>query len=75
MVTELTDKTVNFLESLEPLWRDFEGTLGATTKLWSMSIEMVLILNHYIHAERAGLWEQHLQEVKKYATIHNFLAS
>ena len=33
MVTELTDETVNVLESLEPLWRDFEGTLGATAKL------------------------------------------
>ncbi|KAG1670244.1 Sorting nexin-12 [Nymphon striatum] len=52
------------LESLESLWGDFESGLGVTARLWSMYIDMMLILRRYIHAERAGLWQQHLQEVR-----------
>ncbi|KAG1664654.1 hypothetical protein GQR58_019710 [Nymphon striatum] len=52
------------LESLESLWGDFESGLGVTARLWSMYIDMILILRRYIHAERAGLWQQHLQEVR-----------
>ncbi|KAK7081099.1 hypothetical protein SK128_002188 [Halocaridina rubra] len=35
-----------------------------------MSIDMVLILRCYIHAERAGLWQQHLQEVQEQTLEH-----
>ena len=34
-----------------------------TTKLWLMYMDMVMILKRYIHAERAGLWEEYLAEL------------
>ncbi|KAG1686677.1 hypothetical protein GQR58_008639 [Nymphon striatum] len=55
---------MKYLESLESLWGDFESGLGVTARLWSMYINMMLILRRYIHADRAGLWQQHLQEVR-----------
>ncbi|KAG1684652.1 hypothetical protein GQR58_009369 [Nymphon striatum] len=58
------EEVMKCLESLESLWRDFESGLGVTARLWSMYIDMMLILKRYIHAERAGLWQQHLQEVR-----------
>ena len=30
-----------------------------------MNIDTVRILKRFIHAERAGLWEEHLAEVEK----------
>jgi len=30
-----------------------------------MYMDMVMILKRYIHAEHAGLWEEHLTEVEK----------
>ncbi|KAG1704021.1 hypothetical protein GQR58_004102 [Nymphon striatum] len=60
----LMEEVMKCLESLESLWGDFESGLGVTARLWSMYIDMMLILRHYIHAERAGLWQQHLQEVR-----------
>ena len=35
-----------------------------TPKLWLMYMDMVMILKRYIHAERAGMWEEHLAEVE-----------
>ena len=35
------------------------------TKLWLMYMDMVMILTRYIHAERAGLWEEYLAELGK----------
>jgi hypothetical protein len=35
-----------------------------TTKLWLMYIETVTILKRYIHSERAGEWQHHLDEVE-----------
>ena len=36
-----------------------------TTKLWLMyMMDMVMILKRYIHAERAGLWEEYLAELE-----------
>ncbi|KAG1681872.1 CCR4-NOT transcription complex subunit 6 [Nymphon striatum] len=61
---ELMEEVMKCLESLESLWGDFESGLGVTARLWSMYIDMMLILRRYIHAERAGLWQQHLQEVR-----------
>ncbi|KAG1652598.1 hypothetical protein GQR58_026208 [Nymphon striatum] len=58
------EEVMKCLESLESLWGDFESGLGVTARLWSMYIDMILILRRYIHAERAGLWQQHLQEVR-----------
>ena len=46
------------------LWTNFEKTQGLTAELWGMYIDMVLVLKQYIRAERAGLWQQHLQEVE-----------
>ncbi|KAG1680227.1 putative RNA polymerase II subunit B1 CTD phosphatase rpap2 [Nymphon striatum] len=60
----LMEEVMKCLESLESLWGDFESGLGVTARLWSMYIDMMLILRRYIHAERAGLWQQHLQEVR-----------
>ena len=34
-----------------------------TTKLLLMYMDMVMILKRYIHAERAGLWEEYLAEL------------
>ncbi|KAG1695930.1 Glycine receptor subunit alpha-2 [Nymphon striatum] len=60
----LMEEVMKCFESLESLWGDFESGLGVTARLWSMYIDMILILRRYIHAERAGLWQQHLQEVR-----------
>ncbi|KAG1698140.1 Importin-9 [Nymphon striatum] len=60
----LIEEVMKYLESLESLWGDFESGLGVTARLWSMYIDMMLILRRYIHADRAGLWQQHLQEVR-----------
>lgn len=35
-----------------------------TTKLWLLYMDMVMILKWFIHAERAGLWVEHLAEVE-----------
>ena len=35
-----------------------------TTKLWLMYMDMVMILKRYIHAARAGLWEEYLAELE-----------
>ena len=43
---------------------EFEKKCTApTTQLWLMYMNMVMILKRCIHAERAGLWEEHLAEV------------
>ena len=63
-VVRLSDETLQVLRSLEVNWANFEKTQGLTAQLWRMYIDMVLILKRYIHAERAGVWEQHLQEVE-----------
>ena len=61
---ELVGEVLMHLRSLESHWAVFESTLGVTAQFWGMYIEMVLILKRYIHAERAGLWDQHLQEAQ-----------
>ena len=43
----------------------YEACTSPTTKLWLMYMDMVMILRRFIHAERAGLWEEHLAEVEK----------
>lgn len=63
-ITVLIGDVMKQLGSIESLWKDFENTLGVTAQLWGMYIDMVLILKRYIHAERAGLWKQHLIEVR-----------
>ena len=35
-----------------------------TTQLWLMYMDMVMIMKRHIHAERAGLWEEHLAELE-----------
>ena len=52
------------LKGLLPMWIDFVETLGVTANFWLMYIEMVQVLKRYIHAERAGLWQEHIQEVQ-----------
>lgn len=42
-----------------------EAYTSPTTKLWLMYMGMVMILKRFIHAERAGLREEHLAEVEK----------
>ena len=42
---------------------EFNNTCTSpTTKLWLMYMDMVMILKRYIHAERAGPWEEYLAE-------------
>ncbi|KAG1661549.1 hypothetical protein GQR58_021395 [Nymphon striatum] len=55
----LMEEVMKYPESLESLCEDFEKELGVIAHLWSMYIDMMLI-----HAERSGLWQQHLQEVQ-----------
>lgn len=42
-----------------------EAHTSPTTKLWLMYIGMFTILRQFIHAERAGLWEEYFAEVEK----------
>ena len=44
---------------------EFDKTCTSpTTQLWLMYMDMVIILKRYTHAERAGLWEEHLAELE-----------
>ena len=43
---------------------EFDKTCTSpTTQLWLMYMDMVMILKRCIHAERTGLWEEHLVEL------------
>jgi hypothetical protein len=55
---------LNNLNSLLIVWEEFENSLGKTAKLWGMYIDMVVIFKRYVNSERAGLWEQHLNEAR-----------
>ncbi|KAJ8403226.1 hypothetical protein AAFF_G00354430 [Aldrovandia affinis] len=56
----------NQLKELSRLMAEFdEVCTSPTTKLWLMYMDMVMILKRFIHAEHAGLWEEHLAEVEK----------
>ncbi len=47
------------LKKLTCLMAEFdEACTSPTTKLWLMYMDMVMILRRFIHAERAGLWEE-----------------
>lgn len=56
--------TKQCMKVLEPHWISYNQNLGVTARLWSMYIDMVLIMKRYIHSERSGNWERHLLEVK-----------
>ena len=44
---------------------EFDKTCTSpTTQLWLMYMDMVIIVKRYTHAERAGLWEEHLGELE-----------
>ena len=44
---------------------EFDKTCtSTTTQLWLMYMDMVIIVKRYTHAERAGLWEEHLAELE-----------
>ncbi|CAM4331524.1 unnamed protein product [Leuciscus chuanchicus] len=54
------------LKKLSCLMAEFdEARTSPTTKLWLMYMDMVMIFRWFIHAERAGLSEEHLAEVEK----------
>jgi len=54
------------LKEVSHLMAEFDDTCTSpTTKLWLMYMDMLMILKRFVHAERAGLWDQHLAEVKK----------
>ena len=60
--TNATDQ----LKAVSTLMAEFdEARTSPTTKLWLMYMDMVMILKRYIHAERAGLWQEHLAEVEQ----------
>ena len=54
-VVQHVGDVLNHLKSRDTVWEEFENSLGKTAQLWGMYIEMVLILKHYVNAERAGL--------------------
>ena len=44
---------------------EFDKTCKSpTTQLWLMYMDMLMILERCIHAEHAGLWEEHLAELE-----------
>ena len=44
---------------------EFDKTCKShTAQLWLMYMDMVMILKRCIHAERVGLWEEHLAELE-----------
>lgn len=60
--TNATDQ----LKAVSTMMAEFDkACTSPTTKLWLKYMDMVMILKRYIHAERAGLWEEHLTEVAK----------
>lgn len=63
-VSAVIDEVKTKLATVDQLWKDFDRTLGLTARLWTMYIEIVLILKRFIHAERVGLWKEHLEEVQ-----------
>ena len=60
-----SDATASLIEALE-LLDEYDGTITApTARLWIMYMDMVMIMKRFIHAERAGLWDEHLAEMEK----------
>jgi len=54
------------LKEVSRLMAEFDDTCTSpTTKLWLMYMDMLMILKRFVHAERAGLWDQHLAQVEK----------
>lgn len=64
--TSVFDEAADQLKKVSCLMAEFDESLNSpTTKLCLMYMDMVMILRRFIHAERAGLWDEHLAEVKK----------
>ena len=60
-----SDATASLIETLE-LLDEYNGIITApTARLWIMYMDMVMIMKQFIHAKRAGLWDEHLAEVEK----------
>ena len=53
-----------FADVTQLMMVEFDKTCTSpTTQLWLMYMDMVIIVKRYTHAERAGLWEEHLAEL------------
>ena len=59
------DQVREDLQNIAPVWLDFCDKIGVTGQYWLMYILMLLIAKRYIYAERAGEWEEHLEQVQK----------
>ena len=58
------ENTSAFADVTQLTMAEFDMTCTSpTTKLWLTYMDMVMILKRYIHAERAGLWEEYLAEL------------
>lgn len=55
------------LRLISSLMAEFDASMchSPTYQFWLMYMDMVNILKRYIHAERAGIWDDHLSEVEK----------
>ena len=54
-----------FADVIQLTMAEFDNTrTSPITQLWLMYMDMVMILKRCIHAERAGLWEEHLAELE-----------
>ena len=64
--SSLCDDTTSQLHEVQLLMTEYnKACTSPTTKLWLMYMDMVMILKRFIHAERAGLLEEHLAEIEK----------
>ena len=64
-ITTAADQIKQDLQKLKDQWNDFEESLDATAKYWSLYMDMVLILKRYILAGRGGKWQEHLNKAQK----------
>jgi hypothetical protein len=53
------------LKETVPRWEEYIAALPATGKLWLQFHEIVTLLKRYIHAERSGDWNAHLNTVSE----------
>jgi len=67
VITHSLETATKALDNIQPMLQEFRKSPFCTTptaELWFMYIDMVHIIQKYIHAERAGKWDTHLMEAQ-----------
>ena len=67
-IKRVLESTKEVLTEIKNGWEALENGMGLTARFWNMYIDMISILKRYVHAERAGNWEEHLSAARSAST-------